>query len=155
MYAPMFFTDFMVNSLYGKKVSMEAYLKGDFEASVQPLKRFMSFHSFSDSDKKYVLDLVQDEWNLLHSKNSELCLLMVPRKQLRKNEIRIDEYLNDNGDIFEVIDRLLSSKCNSISSNDVLSKEEIEILTLPSYYEEKIEKALIIEPEKEYDRSAP
>ena len=153
MYAPMFFTEFMMNSIYGKKVSMEAYLKGDFDASVQPLKKFMSLHSFSEVDKQFVLDLVKDEWNLLHSEKQELCLLMIPRKQLKKQEVSVDEYLKLDDDVFDIIDRMLSSKCNSISSNDVLSKNEVEILSFPNYYEEKVEKALIIDPEKEYDSS--
>ena len=151
MYAPMFFTNFMMNSnLFGKKVQMEDYLKGDFDASVQPLKKFMSQHSFKEKDKQFILDLVQDEWNLLHSKNQELCMIMIPRKRLGRVEIPVEEFFRDDEDIFEVIDRLLSSKCNSVSSNEYLSKKDFEIVSFPNYYEQKNEKALIIEPEVEY-----
>ena len=151
MYAPMFFTNFMMNSnLFGKKINMEDYLKGDFDASVHPLKKFMSMHSFKEKDKKFILDLVQDEWNLLHSKNQELCMIMIPRKRLGGIEIPVEEYFKDEEDIFEIIDRMLSSKCNSITSNEYLSKNDLEIITLPNYYEQKVEKALIIESNVEY-----
>ena len=151
MYAPMFFTEFMTNSnLFGKKVQMESYLKGDFDASVQPLKRFMSLHSFKEKDRKYILDLVKDEWDLLHFENQELNILMIPRKKLFGREISIDEYLKEDEDIFEVIDRLLSSKCNSISVNEYLSENDFEIVSFPNYYEQRCEKALKIDAEVEY-----
>ena len=154
MYAPMFFTEFLTNSnLYGKKVQMDAYLKGDYDTAIQPLKKFMSNHSFREEDRKEVLDLVQDEWNFLHFSRKEICLLMIPRKQLREKEIPLENYMADDCDLFEIIDRILSSKCNSISTNDSIMKDDSEIVTLPDFYQEKIERKFVIEPEKEYDSS--
>ena len=52
-----------------------------------------------------------------------------------------------------MIDRLLSSKCNNVLNNDVIPSKDVEIVSFPNYYEEKLEKALIIEAKEEYDSS--
>ena len=152
MYAPMFFTEFMNNTMiFGKKNRMTSYLEGNLSSFLFSLKRFMSLHSFQEKDRQFLIDLVMDEWNLLHSKNQELCLLMVPRRKLSTRDVSLNEYLEDDGDLFEVVDRLLSSKNNRIPSHQVISKEDIQIITLPNYYEEKEEKKLVNLPKEEYD----
>jgi hypothetical protein len=151
-YAPMFFYKFLTNEeLFGKRAKNDAFLTNNFDMAIAPLKKFMNNASFSDKDKKFVVDLVQDQWNLLHEHGNKICLMLVKRKRIYNDEkINSDEFINDNGDIFDIIDRLLSSKRNNVYFNEPINNDEIEFVTFDSYYLEK--KKHIFDEEAELEK---
>ena len=107
----------------------------------------MSDHLFSESDRKYIMELIKDEWDFLHQKKKEVALLFVPRKELCKQDVSLEDYLKDEHSIYEVIDRMLSSKYSNIPCEQVIPKEEIQLLVL-SLYDDIISKQK--EKEEEY-----
>ena len=140
MYAPLYFSKFLMNEeCYGKIRQKDGFLKDSYSLVISPLKRFMSNNLFNDKDKKVILDLVKDEWDLLHRRDRKISLLLVKRSVISDKRVSLDDLLNDPNDIYEVVDRLLSSKYNSISYSDSISKDDIEVLELDLFYEKKEE----------------
>lgn len=140
-YSPMFYYHFLMNEEYfGKRNRKDAFLKDDYLLCTKNLKRFMSDYSFSEEDKKFVNDLVEREWNLLHRCDKTITLLLVDRKKIfKKEKIRLVDYLKDEDDVFQIVDRLLSSKCNNVKAEFSLDSSEVETVQLDDYPFEKEE----------------
>ena len=137
-YAPMFYYKFLCNSsVYGKKINKDAFLTNDYDSAIAGIKKYMS-NSFSDNDKKIVLDLVSDQWKLLHRKDNKICLMLVKRKRIFNDEKLVKEdFINDKSDIFDIVDRLLSSKRNNVAFNESIDSSEIKFVTFDTYYDER------------------
>lgn len=150
-YSPLYFYKFLYNEDYfGKKLKKEGYLLDDYELAISPLKKYMSNNLFSEADKKEVLDIVKEEWDILHRKPKKISLLLVKRKLLGANDgIAVKEYFYATEDIYDVCDRLLSPKFNSLICEEKINPEDIEILDLDGYYEKEKKKELVIDPEEE------
>ena len=71
-YSPLFYYKFLFNEeSFGNRIRKDNCLKCDCDEIIRHLKRFMNNNSFKDEDKKYIYDLVEDEYKLLHrSKNN-------------------------------------------------------------------------------------
>ena len=151
-YAPMFFYNFLTNEeVFGKRVKNDSFLTNNYNDVVNPIKKFMNNASFNEKDKKIILDLIADQWKLLHGKYNKICLMLVKRKRIYNDErTNINDFLNDSSDLFDVIDRLLSSKKNNVYYNEPLNNEEVEFITLEPYYTEK--KKVIFDEEKELEK---
>lgn len=148
-YSPLYFYRFLINEDYfGKRYRKDSYLKGDYLNLISPLKRFMCDNLFSDGDKKYVLSLIRDEWDLLHRVDKKISLLLVKRNIIDYKSSTINDYLNDNGDLFEVVDRLLSSKNNNVYYDKILENDSFEIINLDNYCDEVFNIAQIEEQER-------
>jgi hypothetical protein len=132
IYSPMFFYKFLNNTEYfGKGIRQDGFLKDDYNLSISHLKRFMSNNMFSDTDKKFILNVVSKQWALLHRGKRNISLMLVKRKRIyNKESIKLDDILNDTSDIYEVVDRLLNSKHKNINYNDFLNSEDFEIINL-------------------------
>ncbi len=136
MCAPMFFFQFLTNKeILGKRIRVDAYLKDNYSLLISPLKRFMSNSLFKEKDRDYILGLVKDEWDVLQRGKKELCLLGIPRKSILTNEVPLVKYLGLKEDIFDVIDRILSSKYNNIDVSQMIPSDQIQMITFPHYYE--------------------
>ena len=142
MYSPMYFSKFLMNEeFFGKIKQKDGYLKDSYSLVISPLKRFMSNNLFSDSDKKEILGLVKDEWDLLHREDKRISLLLVKRSLISDNNIYVDKYLDSEEDLYEIVDRLLNSRFNNIVCDKYISNSDLEIVVLDNYYEkeEKVE----------------
>ncbi len=143
-YAPMFFYKFLNQTRFFKRVyQQDPYLIDSYYLVMRYLKRFMKIYGFSSSDKKFVLDLVQDQWNLTHQCKKKVSLLLVKRKRILIEEpVTLQKYLRDKKSIYEVVDRILCSKQKSLLYNEILEPGDFEILNLDYYYDsnEKKEK---------------
>ena len=100
-------------------------------------------------DQRFLLDLVKRQWDLLHRSEKEISLLLVKRKSIAHHSLSLDDYLKDDGDIFEVVDRLLSSKFHHVPFSKELSLNDFQIIQLNPYYEKK-EEIPVITPEEEF-----
>lgn len=151
-YSPMFFYNFVCNnSIYGKKINKDAFLTNDYENAISSLKKYMSNSLYSESDKKTILELVSDQWKLLHKKNNKICLMLVKRKRIYNDEKLVkDDFLNDKSDIFDVVDRLLSSKRNNVAFSEPIDSSEIKFVIFDTYYDER--KKEIFDEEKELEK---
>lgn len=138
-YTPLFFYNFLTNKeCFGKRIRSDAFLKDDYSICTRQLKRFMNDSFFNESDKNFVNELVKKQWDLLHKKDKKISLMLVRRKCINSNSnINLDEYIKDDSDLDEVIDRLLSSKCGSVPCSKKIAKEDITIVNLDGYYEKE------------------
>ena len=149
-YAPLFFYKFLFNEeSFGNRIRKDDCLKGECIELTRHLKRFMNNNSFKDEDKKFILDLVDDEYKLLHRKTNKISLLLVKRSIVFSKDAREIDFLNDKNDIYEVIDRMLSPKYNNLEHNTFISKDDFEVLELKPYIDIEEEKKKI---EKEEER---
>ncbi len=152
IYGPSFFSSFLANEEYfGKRSRQDGYLIDDYDVTIRYLKRFMSNNLFNENDKKYILDLVKDEWDLLHREDKKVSLLLVKRNEFKDKNIDIDDYLNSDEDIYDIADRLLSSKKSRIMCTEVIPKENVYIVTLDAYYSEKNKKSVEDEHQEELE----
>ena len=143
-YAPLFYYKLLFNEeSYGNRIRKDNCLSSDCVELSRHLKRFMNNNSFSDSDKKYILDLVDDEYNLIHRSKERISLLLVKRNLIFSKDAREEDFLKDNSDIYEVIDRILSPKYNNLEHTDFISKEDFKILELDTYIDREEEKKKI------------
>ena len=140
-YAPLFFYKFLFNEIsYGKRIRKDNCLLSDYDTLTRHLKRFMNNNSFNEIDKKYILDLVEDEYKLLNRNKNYISLLLVKRNKIFNKEIKVDEYLKDKKDIYEIVDRMLNSKYSNLEYDEYLSCDEFEVVRLDNYHEEEKEK---------------
>ena len=95
-------------------------------------KRIFFVYDFSDSDKKYVLDVVEKEWELLHRVDKKIDLLLVKRRLFNVSDnININQLAEDvDLDINEAVDDIMYPRNNRIAFNSKLSTEDFEILEL-------------------------
>ena len=133
IYAPMFFYEFLSNELFGKKIKNDLYCIYDYKKLVSPLKKYMSNNLFSESDRKVVLNVVKKQWEFLQVDGDKIALLFVKRNKIFSNEILLESYLKDGHEVYEVVDRILSSKYSSISSNLTLENSDFDLSLLDSY----------------------
>ena len=138
IYGPSFFSSFLANEEYfGKRSRQDGYLIDDYNLTIRNLKRFMDNNLFKEDDKKFILDLVKDEWDLLHRDDKKISLLLVKRSVLSDKHININDYLNSEEDLYDIIDSILSPKKGIINCTDSISPEDITIITLDTYYDDK------------------
>ncbi len=138
VYGPYFFSSFLANEEhFGKRQKQDGYLIDDYDITTRYLKRFMSNNLFNEEDKKYILDLVEEEWNLLHREPKKVSLLLVKRSEFDEKHIDIKDYLDSEEDLYDIVDRLLSSKKSRVICKEFISKENISIITLDAYYDKK------------------
>ena len=155
MYAPMFFYEFLTNEdIYGKHIRKDYYMMDDYDGLVGCLKKYMSNNLFNEDDRKFILDLVRDEWDLLHRKDKKISLLFVKRKKIFNDEhITLKDFLDDDSDLYDVVDRLLSSKRNNVYCSEPISSEDIQFIHFEPYYQKKEKEEVVIETdEEEYNR---
>lgn len=135
-YGPNFFSKFLKSEDYfGRLQKQDGYLIDDYNLTISRLKRFMDNNLFKEDDKKFILDLVKDEWDLLHREDKKISLLLVKRDEISKDKISLSEYINSDEDLYDVVDRLLSSKKNKIECSNTIPSDKLEIITLDTYYE--------------------
>lgn len=152
-YSPLFYYKFLFNEeLFGKRIRKDNCLTSECDEISRHLKRFMSTNSFSESDKKYILSIVNDEYSLLHRSKSMITLLLVKRNLIFSKDAKEEDFLKDDNDIYEVIDRMLSPKYNNLEHNKFISKEEYKLLELSPYIDTEEEKRKIQKEEEKINK---
>lgn len=132
-YAPLFFYEFLNNQKsFRKKRKKAAFSEDDFANLVKSLKKKMSEMSFNESDRDFVNKLVEKQWDLLHRKNTKKIglLLVKTSKIFNRDSVSLEDFMDDDNELEEVIDRLLSSKNNSVHCSDKLENQDIELVML-------------------------
>ena len=153
IYAPLFYYKFLFNEeVFGKRIRKADCLRSDYDTLIRHLKRFMNNNSFSDDDKKYILNCVEDEYNLLHRRENKISLLLVKRNLIYSKDIKEDNFLRDNSDIYEVVDRMLSSKYNNLEHNEFISKDNFNIIELDGFVDLEKENKKIKEEEEKFKK---
>lgn len=138
MMSPGYFSNTLFNRKFcGKDIDNSPYLNCDYDTSIMKLKKYMVDNFFSDEDIKYILDVFSREWEFINKVDKKISLLVVKRCLINDNFNSLDEYLNDDEDIYDIVDRILSPKNGNIVFNGVINSDDIVILSLDSFYEKK------------------
>ena len=142
--APMFFTNILFNRIFGDKLRKDNYLKLDYNACISHLKRYLVNKSFDKNDIDYILYIIKKEWDLLYRVNKKISLIVVKRSLISNSNNNIEEYLNDNGDLYDIVDGILSSKNGNVVFDGTIAAQNIEILSLDNYYDIDVKNISII-----------
>lgn len=135
-YSPVFYYKFLFNEdCFGNRIRKDNCLISNIDVLNRHLKRFMNNNNFSDDDKNYILNLVEDEYKLLHKGSNKISLLLVRRDKIFSKDAKEIDFLNDKNDLYEVIDRMLSPKYNNLEHKEFISKDDFKILELDCYYD--------------------
>lgn len=132
--SPGYFTNILFNRLFNNNNNRDSYLSLDYDKSISYLKKFMINKSFSKDDMEYVIYVIKNEWDLLCRVNKKISLLLVKRSLIDDQKSTIDEYLNDSSDVYEITDRILSSKNGSIDFDGVIDNDNIMVISLDNFY---------------------
>ena len=149
LYGPMFFHDlFMNNTFFSKRLKISPFMTDDYNLLNSWLRRYLEFKSFSEKDKVFVLDLVKDQWDLIHKKEKKVGLLLVRKKRIKKDiDYKLNDFLNDYDDFYEIVDHILSSSQNNVSFDGKLNVGEFSLLELS--YRKKNKSVEIVEEKSE------
>lgn len=150
-YSPMFYSSFLENSEYfGNRNRKDGYIIDDYSLSIYGLKKYMSDNLFQEDDRKFVLKTVKKEWDLLHRVDKNISILLVKRKVISHKELFLTDFLNDDSPIYDVVDRLLNSKYSVVYDKKRILLEDIDIISLDSYYKKNESNDISFSPEDEY-----
>ena len=97
------------------------------------LKRFINSTNISDKEEDFIIKSIDNYWNGLHN-NKNMSLLLVKRRLIKSTKSRMDEFINNDQDVYENIDRILNSKYINISFNKDLYNN-FEVIDL-KYFKE-------------------
>lgn len=136
--SPGYLTNLLFNEIYDVS-DKTCYYNLDYDTSISYLKKFMISKSFDKTDIEYVLYMVKKEWDLLYRVKKKISLLLVKRCLIDNNNCSVDDYINDNNEIYEIIDRMLSSKNGNISFNGIIDNNNVNIITLDGFYDIDVE----------------
>ncbi len=121
MYSPLYFYNFLLDNNYFKyEIREDEYLKDGFLNYTKNLKRFMKSNGFSEKDKNTVLSIVTDAWKFNNSRCDRISLLFVKRSVISNNTNNINDYYDEKVSAFELVDKMLCCKKNSVSSDACL-----------------------------------
>lgn len=132
--SPGYFYNLLFNDeVYGKKVNRRNYLTRNYRACISGLKKIIK--NFKKEDINYIMDVVKKEWILINSVPKKISLLLVKRNYINPPKVKLDDFINVNGSVYEIVDAILSPKNSKIPFNDVLYDNKINIVSLDDYYE--------------------
>ena len=153
MYSPLFYYKFLFNEeAFGNRIRKDDCLTSECIEISRHLKRFMNNNSFKEEDKKFVLDIVNNQYELLHKTKEKISLLLVKRSIVFNKDAKEEDFLKDNNDMYEVIDRMLNSKYNNLEYDKFIPKDDLIILELDTYIDKEEEKKKIEKLEEKYKK---
>lgn len=134
LYYPTYFYNSLVNSpFFDSDVGEDISLKDSYSSLRRSLKRFINSINISDKEENFIIKSIDNYWKGLHN-NKNMSLLLVKRRFIESTKNSMDEFINNDEDVYENVDRILNSKYSSISSNRTLYKN-FEVLDL-KYFKE-------------------
>ncbi len=138
-FAPMFFYNFLNNKDYFlKEVRVDKSLINNYNNWTKNLKMFMFDSFFNEEEKNFVNEVVKKQWDFIHKNKNVISLLLVKRVRL-EDVNSLEDYLDDNNEFYEVIDRMLSSKLGNVLCREKIDKNDIEILELDNYLSDVVD----------------
>ena len=75
---------------------------------------------------------------MLHRRKRKICLLLIERSKLLEQDVSLDEFINDKASVYDIIDRMLSSKYNHITYDKKIPVSDMKLITMEHFYEKKI-----------------
>lgn len=148
LYSPKYFYKYLLDNDEDNAVKKRYYLDNDFDKCFSDIKKYID-KEFDENDKNRVKGIIKEEWNFLNSVDRRVSLMIVKRNLIDNVDVSVlDKLLASDENLYELTDRLLCSKCKSISFSNTLRRESYEVFSLD--YKEKVmeEKKIEVKEEK-------
>lgn len=139
--SPSYFYKLLCNREYSYlKIKKDAYLKNNYDDCIKNLKKLFNVIEISERDRKYIVDVVKKEWDLINSKDKKISLLLVKRDLFNvKSSVNLCNVIKDKSlSTLEAVNRVLMPRNNRVLCNKDLSSDDILFINLDSIKEEEI-----------------
>lgn len=133
--SPMFFSQLLCrNEFIDNPKKIDAYSKNDYDECLKNLYKIMAKLDLSDVERILFLDAFKSEWELLDKSNSNIGLMLVPRRIIESDSIDINLFIEENKDVdfVECVCKLLGQKSNVVVTSNI-DKKDITLLNLYGY----------------------
>ena len=151
LYSPRYYFKFLLDNDDTNKIPKRVYLENDFDQCFSEVKKYID-KEFDENDKNIVINTIKEEWDFLNSVDRRVSLIIVKRNLIDNVDLDLlNKLLSSEEDLYDLVDRLLSSKNKSIGYQNVLRKEEYDIFSLD--YKDRVmeEKKVEIKKIEEHD----
>lgn len=155
--APMYFSKFVSrNEFIDEPMAIDAYSVGNYDLCLKNLYKVSSKLRLNDAQRNVFLDAFKSEWRLLDKSNSNIALMLVPRKMF-DIQFDIDKFIEETKDnsFVEAVCKILGQK-NNVTVSRFFRNEDIVLVNLYStkkYIKEEKKESLASELEKTFIRS--
>lgn len=130
LYSPKYFYKYLLDSDGDKKLEKRLYLDDDFDKCFKYVKKYID-KEFDENDRERVKEIIKEEWEFLNSVDRRVSLMVVKRNLIDEvDECLLDKLLKSDETLYELVDRLLCSKCKSIAFSNTLRKDNYDIFSL-------------------------
>lgn len=130
LYSPRYYFKFLLDNDDTNKIPKRVYLENDFDKCFSEVKKYID-KEFDENDKNIVINTIKEEWDFLNSVDRRVSLIIVKRNLIDNVDLDLlNKLLSSEEDLYDLVDRLLSSKNKSIGYQNVLRKEEYDIFSL-------------------------
>ena len=123
--SPMYFCNLLTNNNIVKDKS-EDYYKDNYDLCIKIFNKIITDLKFSDEDKKFSLDLINKEWELLHKSEKSISLIMVKRELFDIEKIDIDTIIDGDLDVNEAVDSILNFRYKNVSFNKDIDSNDLK-----------------------------
>ena len=125
--SPMYFCNLLTNNSIIKDKE-KYYYKDNYDNCINNFSKILSQLKFSDEDKKFSLDLINKEWELLHKKEKNISLLLVRRELFNLDSINLDTIINSDLDLNEAVDSILNIRYKNISYDKDTDIDDLRVI---------------------------
>ena len=154
--APMYFSKLLCCNEFVNK-NVDAYAKNNYELCYKNLYKLCFKLDLNDYEKNTFINTFKKQWELLDKDNSDISLILVPRKLIDEESFDIDDFILSSREMnfTEAVSKLLSGK-NNINHTKDISRENIKFVNLyghNKYIKEDKKENLVTEIERTFIRN--
>ena len=146
----MYFCNLLTNNNIVKDKS-EDYYKDNYDLCIKNFNKIITDLKFSDEDKKFSLDLINKEWELLHKSEKSISLIMVKRELFDIEKIDIDTIIDGDLDINEAVDSILNFRYKNVSFNKDINSNDLKVISFDIINRDIKEEKEEIKEEKKHE----
>lgn len=160
--SPLYLSELVATSTYmenEKKYDRGAYYQKNFKKAKENIEQLCRDLELSNKEATVLLETFITEWKKLNATYARPTIAFIKRSSLNKHYLK--DYRSiletcDKEELFYSIERIMTSRMNGEKRYTPIAKEDIKIITLPSYQqiltnEDDFKEQVILEtePEKE------
>ena len=126
--SPMYFCNLLTNNNIVKDKS-EDYYKDNYDLCIKNFNKIITDLKFNDEDKKFSLDLINKEWELLHKNEKSISLILVKRELFDIEKVDIDTIIDGDLDVNEAVDSILNFRYKNVSFNKDIDSNDLKLIS--------------------------
>lgn len=147
LYSPKYFYKYLIDTDEKSKLEKRVYLDNNFDKCFSDVKKYLE-KEFEETDRNRVREIIKEEWDLLNSVDRKASLMIVKRNLIDEVDVSLlDKLLASDENLYELVDRLLCSKCKTIGFANTLRKDSYDIFSID--YKDKVMEEKKVEVKEE------